>query len=83
VQYTPNDLDKFCTDQEIEGCVIKLHNKGGGGEDNHNDDNNRNNNNTGILTAYRASTGNFPYFLSRLEAILNKSYTKSIIIIMW
>jgi hypothetical protein len=26
LQFTPTDLDEFCTDQEIEICAVKLHN---------------------------------------------------------
>jgi hypothetical protein len=26
LQFTPNDLDEFCIDQEIDICAVKLHN---------------------------------------------------------
>jgi hypothetical protein len=68
IQYTPIDLEEFCTGQEIEVCAIKLHHS---------------TNNICILTVYRAPSGNFVYFfLNTLEVIHNKFHTNFVNIIL-
>ncbi|PNF24939.1 hypothetical protein B7P43_G09362 [Cryptotermes secundus] len=67
LQFTPNDLDEYCTDQDIEICAVKLHNFSIS---------------TSILTVYRSPTGNFLYFLNILESVLTQIYSASIDIIL-
>jgi hypothetical protein len=55
-----NDLDEFCTDQEIEICAVKLHYLSTV---------------ICILTVYRSPTGNFLHFLNNLESILMRICT--------
>jgi exonuclease III len=63
LQYTPINLNKFCMDQEIEVCAIKLHQYPS---------------NICILSTYRSPSGNFTHFLNFLESILNHLYNNSV-----
>jgi exonuclease III len=60
-------LNEFCKDQDLEVCAVKLHISSFI---------------FCILYVYRPPTGNFSYFLSSLESILNQLYTNSINIII-
>jgi len=61
------ELDGFCRDQDLEVCAVKLHISSFV---------------FCILCVDRPPTGNFSYFLSSLESILNQLYTNSINIII-
>jgi hypothetical protein len=54
------DLTKYCIDKDFEACAIKLH---------------LNTVNVCIITIYRAPTGNFALFITKLDLILKKLYT--------
>jgi len=62
------ELDGFCRDQYLEVCAVKLHISSFVFY---------------ILCVYRPPTGNFSYFLSSLESILNQLYTDSINLIIY
>jgi exonuclease III len=53
--YTNTDLSKYCKDQDIEVCVLKLKSTFF---------------NACIMAVYRAPTGNFNLFLNRLDDII-------------
>ena len=53
------ELDKYCKEQDIEACMIKLTSTL---------------HNLLIMTVYRAPTGNFEVFLNRLDNILKTLY---------
>ena len=57
------ELAEFCNDQDFEVCAMKLHISSF---------------KFYVLCVYRSPTGNFSYFLSSLESILNQLYTNSI-----
>ena len=59
LKYTNVDLGKYCKDQDIQVCVLKLKSAFF---------------NTCIMTVYRAPTGNFNLFLNRLDDIINTLY---------
>jgi len=59
LEYTNTDLDKYCNDQDIEVCVLKLKSTFF---------------NACIMTVYRAPTGNFNLFLNRLDDIIKTLY---------
>jgi hypothetical protein len=54
------DLEKFCKDEDIEACAIKVL---------------QNSYHICILSIYRAPFGNFTYFIKKLENILNSLHT--------
>ena len=66
LSYTNIELAKFCNDQDLEVCVVKLQSSFY---------------KIYVLCVYRPPTGNISYFLSALESILNQLYTNSTIII--
>ena len=59
-RYVKSDLKKYCKDKDFEVCAIKIH---------------FNANSASIIATYRASTGNFDLFISKLDTILRKLYT--------
>ena len=59
LKYSNTDLGKYCKDQEIEVCVLKLKSTFF---------------NVCIMAIYRATTGNFNLFLNRLDDIINTLY---------
>jgi exonuclease III len=59
LEYTNIDLDKYCNDQDIEVCVLKLKSTSL---------------NACIMTVYRAPTGNFNLFLNRLDDTMKTLY---------
>jgi len=61
--FSTAELNEFCKDQDLEVCAVKLCNSSFL---------------LCILCVYRPPTGNFSYFLSSLESILNQLYTNSI-----
>ena len=61
--FSTAELTEFCNDQDFEECAVKLHISSF---------------KFCVLCVYRPPTGNFSYFLSSLEAILNQFYTNSI-----
>ena len=54
------DLEKYCKNKDFEVCVIKIH---------------FNAKSACIIAMYRASSGNFDLFMSKLDTILRKLYT--------
>ena len=54
------DLEKYCKDKDFEICAIKIH---------------FNVKSACIIAIYRALTGNFVLFISKLDTILRKLYT--------
>ena len=54
------DLEKYCKDKDLEICAIKI---------------SFNSKSANILAIYRAPSGNFDLFLSKLDTILRKLYT--------
>jgi len=61
------DLDKYCKEQDIEACLIKLTSTF---------------HNILIMTVYRAPSGNFNLFLKRLDDILKSLYRADLKIII-
>jgi exonuclease III len=61
------ELDGFCRDHDLEVCAVQLH---------------FSSIIFYILCVYRPPTGNFSYFLSSLESVLNQIYSNSINIII-
>jgi exonuclease III len=61
------ELTEFCNDQAFEVCAVKLHISSF---------------KSCVLCVYRPPTGNFSYFLSSLESILNQLHTNSTNIII-
>lgn len=49
-------MQKFCKEKDFEACVIKLY---------------LSCNNIGVVSIYRSPSGNFEYFLNKLETLLN------------
>ena len=60
LNYIRLDLEKYCQDEEFEVCAIKVH---------------LNTKIVCIITIYRAPSGNFDLFLSKLDAVLRNLYT--------
>jgi hypothetical protein len=62
LKYVKIDLEKYCKDKdfEVRVCAIKFH---------------FNTKNACIITIYRAQSGNFDLFISKLGTILRKLYT--------
>jgi len=58
--YVKTDLEKYCKDKDFEVCAIKPH---------------LNMKSTCIIALYRAPTGNFDLFISKLDTIFRKLYT--------
>jgi hypothetical protein len=67
LSFSTVELKGFCKDQDLEVCAVKLHISSFV---------------LCILCVCRPPTGNFSYFLSSLESILNQLYTNSINIII-
>jgi hypothetical protein len=63
INYININLDRFCVDQIIEICAVKLQSVGC---------------NICIVTVYRAPSENFSQFLNNLERALNTIYTSGI-----
>ena len=59
LKFTNINLQNYCKEQDIEVCSVKLKLK---------------ENNVIILCVYRALSGNFDYFLNKLDNILNSLY---------
>jgi hypothetical protein len=57
------NLEKYCKDKHFEVCAIKIH---------------FNMKSACIISMYRAPTGNFDLFISKLDTILRKLYTVTI-----
>ena len=57
------DLEKYCQDKDFEVCAIKTH---------------LDTKSVCIITIYRAPSGNFDLFLSKLDAVLRKLYTATL-----
>ena len=60
LRYVKTDLEKYCKDKDFEVCAIKIH---------------FNMKSACIIAIYRAPTGNFDLFISKLDTILRKLYT--------
>jgi len=60
LNYIRLDLEKYCQDKDFEVCAIKVH---------------LNTKIVCIITIYRAPSGNFDLFLSKLDAVLRNLYT--------
>jgi DNA modification methylase len=56
-QYINLDLDKYCSEQDIEVCAIRL---------------SQNSINLYVLSIYISPSGNLDVFIERLEELLNK-----------
>jgi hypothetical protein len=56
LQFINLDLDKYCVEQDVEVCVIRLNNCFA---------------NLCVLSIYRSPSGNFDTFLTKLEELLN------------
>jgi exonuclease III len=56
-QYVNLDLDKYCSEQDIEVCAIRLR---------------QNSRNLYVLSIYSSPSGNLNVFIERLEELLNK-----------
>ena len=67
LQYSIIDLDKYCKDQDIEVCVLKLESTFF---------------NVCIIAVYRAPTGNFNLFLNRLDDIIKTLYKANLQLII-
>jgi hypothetical protein len=63
LSYLNINLDKFCIDQTIEVCALKLFTAGC---------------NICIVAVYRAPSGNFSQFLNSLDRALNTIYSSSV-----
>jgi exonuclease III len=61
-------LDGFCRDQDLEACAVQL---------------NFSAITFYILCVYRPPSGNFSYFLSSLESVLNQTFSNSINVIIY
>jgi hypothetical protein len=61
LNYTTIDLGKYCKDQDIEVCALKLESTSL---------------NVCIMAVYRAPTGNFNLFLNRLDGIIKTIISK-------
>ena len=59
LKYSNIELDKYCKDQDLEVCVLKLKSTFF---------------NVCIMSVYRATTGNFNLFLNRLDDIIKRLY---------
>ena len=68
LKYSNTDLDKYCKDQDTEGCVLKLKSTFF---------------NVCIMAVYRAPTGNFNLFLNRLDDIIKTLYKVDLQIIIY
>ena len=60
LRYVKTDLEKYCKDKDFEVCAIKIH---------------FNMKSACLIAIYRAPTGNFNLFISKLDTILRKLYT--------
>jgi exonuclease III len=60
--YSNIDLDEFCNDQDLEVCAVQLH---------------ISMTTFCILCIYRPPSGDFPYFLTSLESVLNQLFSNS------
>jgi hypothetical protein len=60
LNYVNIDLEKYCKDKDFEICAIKFH---------------FNTKNVCLVTIYRAPSGNFELFISKLDTILRKLFT--------
>jgi exonuclease III len=60
LKYVKIDLEKYCKDKEFEVCAIKFH---------------FNTKSACIITIYRAPSGEFDLFISKLDTFLRKMYT--------
>ena len=60
LNYVRLDLEKYCQDKNFEVCAIKI---------------NLDTKSVCIVTIYRAPTGNFDLFLSKLDVVLRNLYT--------
>lgn len=61
VSYIPLELSKYCIEQDIECCGVKICTK--------------NNNDVILLTIYRAPVGNFQVFITKLDEILSSLFS--------
>jgi hypothetical protein len=62
LRYVRTDLEKYCKDKDFEVCAIKNH---------------FNTKSACIIAIYRAPSGNFDLFITKLDTILRKLYTAS------
>jgi exonuclease III len=60
LRYVRMDLGKYCKDKDFEVCAIKIH---------------FNTKSECIIAIYRAPSGNFDLFITKLDTILRKLYT--------
>ena len=60
LRYVRIDLEKYCKDKDFEVCAIKIH---------------FNTKSACIIAIYRAPSGNFDLFITKLDTILKKLYT--------
>jgi len=67
LKYSNIDLDKYCKDQDIEVCVLKLQSTFF---------------NVCIMAVYRTPTGNFNLFLNRLDNIIKTLYKVDLLLII-
>ena len=63
LRYVRIDLEKYCKDKDFEVCAIKIH---------------FNTKSACIIAIYRAPSGKFDLFLSKLDTILKKLHTVTI-----
>ena len=60
LNYVRLDLEKYCQDKHFEVCAIKIH---------------LDTKSVRIIAIYRAPSGNFDLFLSKLDVVLRNLYT--------
>jgi len=63
MNYVRLDLEKYCQDMDFEVCAIKIH---------------LDSKSVCIIAIYRAPSGNFDLFLSKLDAVLMNLYTATL-----
>ena len=63
LRYLRIDLEKYCKDKDFEVSAIKIH---------------LNTKSACIIATYRAPSGNFDLFITKLDTILRKLYTSTI-----
>jgi len=63
LNYVRLDLEKYCQDKDFEVCAIKIH---------------LDTKSECINALYRAPSGNFELFLSKLDAVLRNLYTATL-----
>jgi len=63
LNYIRLDLEKYCQDKDFEVCAVKIH---------------LDTKSVCIIAIYRAPSGNFDLFLSKLDAVLRNLYTATL-----